>query len=264
MSFETLSNLLAEGDWRQLIGPLLLFVFYIGASIFKAVVNRTGAAVKDDDEDEAPEPADTAEKPRYKPLSEAARAATAPQARALPYARTAASGPARVAQPAGDLTEWDRQQQIKQRRLEQIEALRRQQLLQKQQQQRQQQQRQQMHQPQQQQAARAVPSQSSPYGSRTTPSVAAIPQKTPQEALRQSRTGQPVGAPSRQGVATRQTVLGSKAAAPRAVKMPSVPAMAPGSDIGTRLRAVLGESDSLRMAIVLKEILDKPLGLRKL
>lgn len=248
MSFETLGNLLAEGNgWGQLIGPLLLFGFYIVATIFKAVSNRSGAAADDDDDDADVETASAVDTPRYKPIEQVSRPPQSPQSRTLPYARTVEQAKQRSGtsaprhEPADQQRdEWERQEDIKRRRAEQIEQLRRRQQLQRQQQQRLEQQ---QRQPQQQRPA-------PPPSARKAMTSVAVRQKSAKEAVRQARAGAAmhVGA-------SRRDVLKQSAA-----KSSLLPAL--HGSRATSLRGLLNQQKSVRTAIVLSEILDKPLGLR--
>ena len=161
MSFGTF-NLLAESNWFDLIWPILLMVGYGVVSLVKLFAEWAKEKSEKAEEPSQAVASQRRSELRYKPLGEPAgpRPET-PQSRTLPYARTAGryeptlrpSAPA--AQPAEVMSDWDRQQAIKQRRQEQIEALRRQQ----QRQQILQQQRQ-----QQQAAAQRVRSQGAPPG----------------------------------------------------------------------------------------------------
>lgn len=260
MSFETLTNLLAARDgWEELIGTLALLGFYAAAAIFKAVTNRAAKSKADTSEPEIT--AAAREKPRYKPLTDTASPAQISQAKTLPYARAAAQPgqKAPVAQPVlrptGQLSEWDRQQELKRRRVEQIEALRRQQIMQVQQAQRKQQQQRQQH-----PASPPVPARPAP--------VSPIIQKTVQESLHQVRTGRPVTG----GAAVVRPALSQvrqAAATPKATAQTIKASVHhdkenPVFHAAGKLRSMLREPHTLRTAIMLKEILDTPLGLRDL
>ncbi len=278
MSVETLSRLLADSDWMELIWPILLMVFYGVASLVKVFAERTKKSKESDAlPSSAPVSAEPVAKPRYKPLEEAARPhPETPQARTLPYARTAAktgpsaAAPMPAAQPAASMSEWDRQQELKRRRLEQIEALRRQQLLEQQRQQIQQkaalqeqrEQRQRAQSPQRSAAPPARP-QSSSSGVRPTTSapVAAAIRKTPQEALRQvQKGGVPVGAISSRQTVLRKSPVPSAKTVVQSAKEPSRPESV--TSASNLLRVMLRRRETLRSAIVLKEILDVPVGMR--
>lgn len=276
MSFETQTILLADMDWMEVIWPILLMAAYGIAALVKMFSERSKQKSRETEENLQTALTESSDKPRYKPLDAVSRPRPeTPQARTLPYARSAAKASSSageslpVAQPASPMSEWDRRQEIKRRRLEQIEALRRQQVLEQQrrqirqqaayQDQREQQQRQQQMR-QQRQVTQPMPSQqvrASHVSAAARP--AATVRKTPQEALRQVRTGQPVGGVSRHSVlksplsASAQRTAQAAKDALRSETPTSVPAT---------LRAMLRNRDSLRSAFVLKEILDVPVGLR--
>jgi membrane protein involved in colicin uptake len=171
----------------------------------------------------------------------------------LPYARTAPQGGAasspQIAPTTGELTDWDRQQDLKRRQLEQAqtlrqqaEAFRRQQTLEQQRQKiRQQAELQQQREQQQrrQQVARPAAGQLS----RIQAAPAAV----------------------RVAVAQKRVAAAPAKAMPQAVKVspPSV-AQRPASYRTGGVGGLLREPGSLRAAIVLKEILDRPLALRNL
>jgi len=240
----------ANGDWLELLFPIVLMVVYGAAAVGKAFMAR---AKQKDQQAESASRADVPERsaPRYKPLDEAARPRQqTPQQRTLPYARTASrssgmpSEPSYADQEARRRADQERQQQIEQRRLRQIEALRRQQLQRKQYMQRQQQ--------IQQQASQSVKAAQT-VGQRFLRSPGSV-SKTPQEALRQARTGRPVGA-----AAARPDV--GKAPPRVRPEIRQEPIVAGGST-EAELRRMLQKRGSLRTAFVLKEILDLPMALR--
>ena len=234
MSLQTLTNLLAEGDWRQLLGPLVLLGFYAVAAIIKAAGNRVGKAAGDDDEgeEELPVETDVPQKTRYKPLHDTAQS---PQSRrTLPYARTAQGAPAappQAARPAGEAIDWDRQQEIKRRQLEQAEALRRQQALERQ---RQQLLRQAAIQEQREKLQR---------------------QQAGRPAAVVSRIVQSAAASSQRPAVVQPPVKAVRVSPPTAAKK-AVP------ERTDKIGGLLRKRDSLRAAMVLKEILDKPLAMR--
>lgn len=255
MSFGAVHTLTANGDWLEMIWPIVLVAIYGAGAIVKMFVERSNK----DKHEEAEEPSQAAASQRrselrYKPLGEPAgpRPET-PQSRTLPYARTAGrseptlrpSAPA--AQPAEVMSDWDRQQAIKQRRQEQIEALRRQQ----QRQQILQQQRQ-----QQQAAAQRVRSQgASPRGGAGPQAV----RKAPQEARRQVQSARAAAT----SVLSRHSVLKKGPAAAAQTALQAAGATPPAASGVDRLWKMLRSRDSLRTAMVLREILDKPLAMRE-
>ena len=234
MSLQTLTNLLAEGDWRQLLGPLVLLGFYAVAAIIKAAGNRADKAATNDDEgdEELPVETEVPQKTRYKPLHDTAQS---PQSRrTLPYARTAqgaAATPPQAARPAGEAIDWDRQQEIKRRQLEQAEALRRQQALERQ---RQQLRRQAAIQEQREKLQR---------------------QQTGRPAAMVSRIVQSAAASSQRPAVVQPPVKAVRVSPPTAAKK-AVP------ERTDKIGGLLRKRDSLRAAMVLKEILDKPLAMR--
>ncbi len=258
MSCGTLANLLAEGNgWGQLIGPLLLFGFYVVASIVKAVSNRRGDAGKDDDDET--ETARAVDQPRDKPIEQVSRPPQSPPSRTLPYARTVEQAQQRSGdsvprhEPADQQRdEWERQQDIKRRRAEQIEQLRRRQQLEQQQQQRLEQQRRQSRQQTQQQPQQRRPA---PPAARKATGAVAVRQKSGKEAVRQARAGVPVHV----GASRRDVLKQSAAKAAKSALLPSVGGSRPAA---ASLRGLLNQKQSVRTAIVLSEILDKPLGMR--
>lgn len=257
MSPGVITSLLADNGWGELVGTLVLVGFYVVAAIVKAISSRTAKAKQEavESETEAPAPS----KPRYKPLAEKGRPTQATQTKTLPYARTALqssqtkSSAKPVLRPTGRLSEWDRQQELKRRRLEQIDALRRQQLAQSQQ----------MH-------SKQSPPISPPAPARPAPAITPSAfQKSAQQALKQAKTGQPV-----QGKASvinpavsqvRQAKATPKVVA-QTVKAPlrSAPTTIPVSASADHLHVLLRKPSSIRTAMILKEILDSPLGLRNL
>ena len=270
MSFETFNLLANRGNWVDLIWPIALMAVYAIASVIKTISERSKQKNEEAEADSdsvafGARSADQ-EKRRYKPLDEVARPRPAtPQARTLPYARTAGAAqagepktePEPAISPARTMSDWERQQAIKQRRLEQIEALRRQQALE---QQRRQTQQQAAMQPQR-------PQQSTPPpvpAARLRVQSASAVRKTPQATLRQAPIGRPPV--SGKGVLSRHSVLKKKPAASpqhtvqaaKEVRRSDESAKLPSA----ALRGMLRRRDTLRSAMLLKEILDQPLGLR--
>ncbi|HDS84438.1 MAG TPA: hypothetical protein ENN97_04500 [Phycisphaerales bacterium] len=240
----------ANGDWLELLFPIVLMVVYGAATVGKAFMAR---AKQKDQQAETTSGAAMSErsKPQYKPLDEAVRPRQqAPPQRTLPYARTASrtSGPpaepSYADQAARRRADQERQQQIEQRRLRQIEALRRQQLQRKQYMQRQQQ--------IQQQALQSVKAAQT-VGQRLLRSPGSV-SKTPQEALRQARTGKPVGAAAARPAAGKEP--------PRVRPEIRQEPIEAGGSTEAELRRMLRKRGSLRTAFVLKEILDLPMALR--
>lgn len=242
----------ANGDWLELLFPIVLMVVYGAAAVGKAFMAR---AKQKDQQAESASRSDVPERsaPRFKPLDQAARSRqqTPPQ-RTLPYARTASrssglpSEPSYADQEARRRADQERQQQIEQRRLRHIEALRRQQLQRKQYMQRQQQ--------IQQQASQSVKAAQT-VGQRVLRSPGSV-SKTPQEALRQARTGKPVGV----GAAAARPAAGKEPPQVRpAIRQEPIEA---GGSSAAELRRMLQKRGSLRTAFVLKEILDLPMALR--
>lgn len=231
-----IAGLLADGDWGRILGPLVLVAFYVISAIFKSVGNRSAKA--EDKENEPEMTAATAsEKPRYKPLNDAARPSQTPQVRTLPYARTAAqAGSPHIAQTTGELTDWDRQQRVKQQQLEQTEAFRRQQLLE--------QRRQQLRQ----QAALQERRQ----------------QQQRQPVRKPAAVGRPAPVAVRPAVAQKRAVVVPSKAVSQAVKVSPPAAQDLASDKPVKIRGLLLKPGSMRAAIMLKEILDKPLAMRNL
>jgi len=225
-----ITGLLAEGDWRQVIVPLVLMAFYAISAIFRSISAK---------ETESNSETAASNKPRYKPLNPTAQAQT-PQVRTLPYARMATQGDSSssspIAQTTGELTDWDQQQQLKQQRLAQVEAFRRQQALEQQRQQiRQQAQLQEQRKKQRQQAAMPADAQ-----------VRHVQAASVRKASAQPRSVQTAGQGPR-----RQAVVQESAPSPVSAR-------------AANLRGLLWGPGSLRAGIVLKEILDKPLALRNL
>jgi len=243
VSIETLTGLLAEGDWRELIGPLVVFGIYAVATILKKAAGGKLDAAEEEDEDSvessfSTEDASSSESPRYKPLDEAARPAAAeaqtPQQRTLPYARERQPQPS-----AAEQAELERQRRLRQLREEQIQIARRRRLAQQQ---------------AEQSAVRqriAQPVQKADL----RPTASAPSRKTPQEMLRQAQTGQPARGVERPSARPLRGEMSTTTT--QSVSM-SKPATAPAAG----LQRLLRDRTSLRRAIVLKEILEKPLALR--
>lgn len=256
MPFETHIKLLANGDWLEMLLPLLLLLVYGAAAMVKRFLEYSKQK-SDESQVSASDSTSAGGLRRYKPIDQSSR----PQPRiakgqALPYARTAAqrstpvSEPRRGAKAADPQTDWERQKQVEQlrqqqaqqRRLQQVEAQR----LKKAQQNQQMQQQQQI----QQQAAKSVEA-ARIAAQRTTALPSRGAAKSPQEALRQVRTGKPSGMAAR--------AAGRKPSEPRP---PRPESMSVSTSAG--LRKMLATPNSLRTGIVLKELLDRPLGLRDL
>lgn len=234
-------NLLANRNWMELVGPLVLLAFYAGGAILKSIANRKPQK-KTEGKEASPS------RPRYKPLDQSAasrRAQTLPYARTVEQKERATSPPIETTRRPAEMTEWERQQQLKQRRRQQIEALRRQQL---------QQQQQQILRQQQLQTTAGRTERQPADGTRPTAF-----RKTPQEALRQVHTGRPSGPPSR-SVAVKQPAATSVETAGKAQRKSAV--RTPPASVSRTIRLTLRQRGSLRTAFVLKEILDTPLGLR--
>lgn len=239
-----LSTLLAEGDWRQLLGPLVLFAVYAAAALLKKASAEKSNFTRGEEDDEeidsveSSPPAVTASSntPRYKPLDEVAKpadSAQSPRQRTLPYARTQP----RVAPAAAQQVERERQRRLQQLRDEQIQIARRQQMAR-----------------QQAEQAAALRQRAAQITPNVTAAPVVSPRKTPQEMLRQVQTGQPA----------RGDVYPAR---PLRAEMPSVQTPSRGAvlkmpSVSAGLHRLLRQRDMLRNAIVLKEVLDKPLALR--
>lgn len=242
----TLSPPPANGDWLELLFPILLIVVYGAATLVKAFVEKRK-------EDASRQDLDVPSRPerRYKPLDQVANFLQTPQQRTLPYARTAAKRPEapRPSVPSQPQTAMPQsaehqlqQQMAEQRRLQQIEALRRQQLQRQEYMKRQQK--------AQQQAAQSVK-----IAQAATPRTPSGLSKTAQEALRQARTGKPVG-----------LAAGRKTAAPKPPRLQPERVTAPTASMKAGslvlLHQMLRSRSNLRTAFALKEILDPPVVLR--
>ena len=247
MPFETHIKLLANGDWLEMLLPLLLLLVYGAAAMVKRFLEYSKQK-SDESQVSASDSTSAGGQRRYRPIEPSPRPQMeGSQTRTLPYARTAAQRSTPVAEPrrGQQRTDWQRQQEAEQRRqreaqqrrLAQIEAQRLKHAQQNQQMQRQQQ--------VQNQAAKSVEAaRIAAQRTAALPSRAAV--KSPKEALQRARTG------------------GSSGTAARVA--PKKPAAARPKDVGvstsSALREMLAKPQSLRTAVVLKELLDQPLGLR--
>lgn len=254
MPFGPHTGLLADMDWLDMLLPIAIMVVYGAVALAKGYAGR----LKDKDRTEATSSAASvsdASKPRYKPLDEVAVHRTdSPQARTLPYARTAAQTSSSTPEPqrqpvaASQPTDWQRQsgveqrrqQDVEQRRLKQTEAISRQKSKQEQLRQRQRQ--------IQQQAIQSV--------------------KAVQAAVPKAISSNPLlGGGRAAQERRRQTPPGNKPApaakrpVPARSPQPTVVPLTPTST-SAALRKMLRTPQNLRTAMVLREILDKPAAFR--
>ena len=226
-------QILADGSWGDLI-PLLLFLgVTIGGAIFRAMGKGSDSEKQDESTQKLIEMAK-----RYKAMKETGRQTNVPKER-LPYARTATESDRR----SGTLSEWDRRQQEKKQLAQQRQAR--------------------FDKP------RYVPKKTKPpviKPPEEIPVAFAVPQARP---VRQPQMPQ-IRRPKR---AAQPTIKQKPPAIPKAypVAIP-VTSKKPAKRItrktetakpeGTSLKSLLKKQNSLRTAILLKEILDKPIALR--